>query len=335
MSTWTNRPNPPVMPPLIFGERQARVGYGFHGMVDQFAHLTPKCDYDTRARNGFFFKGNVVDINGVVVNQNYYSHMLAVSPVENHNILIPLTGTHHGLWRGSKLTARQDQGFFIPANDRFQFETDVDEIAGSLIVTYDLNRLNYVLWAMTGDTRLIVSESQVRQLPLVHGAVNFRKLFLNLFSQVDSFGGNLELLMINGFDDQFYRLLAMSLRPEYFLGDEIPARDQQVIQKHEIMARFERHVEENIDKPMHLSELEAALGVTARALQYACMKRHGCSPRVYIRNRKLDMAHERLSHRADPVKLASLAFELGFSSQSQFSKYFRERFGILPSQLRG
>lgn len=99
------------------------------------------------------------------------------------------------------------------------------------------------------------------------------------------------------------------------------------------MKAFERYVEEHIDQPIALSALEAALGVTARALQYACLKQHGCSPRAYIRNRKLERAYARLSHRTAPAKLASLAFELGFSSQSQFARYFRERFGVLPSAV--
>lgn len=164
LSTDTSR-LPDTMPHLLFGEKEAKPAKGFHGMVDQFSHLTPKCDYDSKAKNGFFYKGNVLQINGIVVNQNYYSHMLAVSPVENHNILIPLSGTHNGIWRGTKLKAQRDQGFFIPANDLFQFETEVGEIAGSLIITYDLNRLNHVMWAMTGDRHCIVTEENVSHLP--------------------------------------------------------------------------------------------------------------------------------------------------------------------------
>lgn len=78
--------------------------------------------------------------------------------------------------------------------------------------------------------------------------------------------------MLNGFDDQFYRLLAMTLRPDHFLSTETAAKTDQSVQKQGIMARFESHVEDNIDKPIVLSELEAVFGVTARTLQYACMK---------------------------------------------------------------
>lgn len=322
-----------AFPPLLFGEGQAHIKTGFHGMVDQFAHLTPGCDYDSKAKNGFRYKGNVLDIDGLVVNQNYYSHMLAVSAVRSHNLLIPLAGTHYGLFQGSQLTAHHEQGFFIPANDRFQFETGVTEIAGSLIITFDLERLNLVMQTMTGNVQDKVCEMRVRHLPLRQGTVNFKQLFLALFAQVDGLGGDLELLRLNAFTDQFYRLLALSLRPEYFLNRELTDSERRAIRASRVMTAFERYIDDHIEQPITLSELEAVLGVTARALQYACLKRHGCTPRAFIRNKILERAYARLMQQNAPVKLATLAFELGFSSQSQFAKFFRERFGVLPSEL--
>lgn len=321
------------LPALVFGERLASVGRGFHGLVDQFSHLTPGCDYDTRAARGFLYKGNVVAIDSIVINQNYYSHMLAVSAVKEHNILIPLAGTHNGLFRGTSLRASKEQGFFIPANDRFQFETGVDEIAGSLIIKYDINRLNWTLQTMGGNDQIWIREERVRPLPLVHGPVNFKRQMLSLLAQIDALGGDVALLKLAGFDDAFYRLLALMVQPEHFLTPALAAAARRLAERSELMTLFEQYVEAHIEKPIALSDLESGLRVSARALQYACMKRHGCPPRTYIRNRKLDLAYDRIRAAGDGVSLSSLAFELGFSSQSQFSKFFRERFGVSPSQL--
>lgn len=330
-----NRSTTPVeLPRLIFGDRHVRTERGFHGMVDRFSHLTPDCDYDSKARSGFVYKGNVLDVNGVVINQTYYGHMLAVSSVKDHNILIPLAGAHHGIWRGEKMVATGDQGFFIPANPRFQFETNQEGVAGSLIIKYELPRLNRVVMAMSGGTLSLPSEDRVRPLALKSGQINFRKLFIHWLEQVDACAGDTELLKLSGFDDSFYRLLALTVYPQYFLSSTLSAAEQSATRGHDLMHAFELHVEAHLDKPLCMSELEALLGVTARALQYACMKRHGCSPKTYIRHRKLDRAYDILSRRHETVKLAHLAFELGFSSQSQFSKYFRERFGVLPSEVK-
>ena len=333
LSAFTRHRHHPF-PPLIFGERGAQVEYGFNGMVDRFAHLTPNCDYDTRIQTGFFYKGNVVDVDGIVINQTLYGHMRAISPVNDHNILIPLQGVHNGIFRSRKLTAQGDQGYFIPANDRFFFETNLEGLAGSLIVKYDLGRMNGVLHAMSAGQLSLPAEDEVRHLALTSGNVNFKRMFIKLFSQIDDFEGDTELLRMSGFDDAFYRLLAMTLFPDFFLKRHLSTDEEKSARRSELMCVFDRYVEEHLDSPMTLSELEAVLGVSARSLQYACLKRHGCSPREYIRDRKLDLAFKRLRDRSESVKIANLAAELGFSSQSQFSKFFRQKFGILPSQVR-
>lgn len=80
--------------------------------------------------------------------------------------------------------------------------------------------------------------------------------------------------------------------------------------------------------------MEMQFGISARALQYACMKRHGCSPSAYIRNKRLDYAYQLLQNQQQGIKLTDLATQLYFSSQSQFTRYFRERFGLRPSEMQ-
>lgn len=321
------------LPPLIFGDKHAVVEKGFYGLVDKFSHLTPGCDYDSHDKRGFICKGNVLMVDGIVINQTFYTHMVAVSAVKDHNILIPLAGTHHGLWRDSKLFARHDQGFFIPANDRFQIENSIGELTGSLIITYDLNRLNRVIQAMSGTDQLWVSGDNVRHLPLACGQVHFKKLLLGLLSQIDAYGGDAHLLQLSGFGDAFYRLLAMMVLPDVFVMPSVSPKDLRVARQTGLMARFEQYIDAHVEEPITLTELEAFLGIGARALQYACNKQHGCTPREFIRNRKLDLAFDTLRQASTEIKLSSLAFELGFSSHSQFSKFFRQRFGVSPSQV--
>jgi len=238
-----------------------------------------------------------------------------------------------GLWKGRQLLARNDQGFFIPANDRFQIENTVNELTGSLIISYDLNRLNRIVQAMSGTDQLRVSGDNVRHLPLASGQIHFKKLLLGLLSQIDAYGGDAHLLQLSGFGDGFYRLLAMMVLPDVFVKPNVSPKDLRVAKQTGLMARFERYIDAHIEETITLTELEAVLGVSARALQYACSRQHGCTPREFIRDRKLDLAFDKLRLATTEVKLSSLAFELGFSSHSQFSKFFRQRFGVSPSQV--
>lgn len=324
---------PPALPRLLFGEKDAQVVGGFYGMTDKFSHLTPDCDYDSKARRDFVHKGSYIDVNGVAINETYYCHMIAVSSVGKNNILLPVVGLHNGIWRNSRMVATKDQGFFIPRNDRFELETEVEGVAGGLIISFDLDRLERVGMIMSGGQPFQIDTRAVRVLPLTCGKVDFKKLFLNLMLQIDAFATDVDLLVMNGFDEQFYRLLAMTFKPELFLKKELTEKDAQLFGKPRSLLLFERYVEANIEKLILLSEVEALLGVTARTLQYACLRHYGCSPRVYIRNKKLELAFERLQTAKGQIRIARLAAELGFSSQSQFSRFFRERFGILPSQV--
>ncbi|MCK9513641.1 MAG: helix-turn-helix domain-containing protein [Pigmentiphaga sp.] len=55
-----------------------------------------------------------------------------------------------------------------------------------------------------------------------------------------------------------------------------------------------------------------------------------------IRNKRLDLAYRMILDRRNPPKpLKELAYRCGFSSRAQFSRFFQERFGIAPKELRG
>lgn len=54
-----------------------------------------------------------------------------------------------------------------------------------------------------------------------------------------------------------------------------------------------------------------------------------------IRNKRLDMACRMvLQQRDQPLSLKALAYRCGFSSAAQFSRFFQDRFGVNPKELR-
>lgn len=55
-----------------------------------------------------------------------------------------------------------------------------------------------------------------------------------------------------------------------------------------------------------------------------------------IRNKRLDLAYRLiLQKRGQSLSLKELAHECGFSNRSQFSRFFHDRFGLAPKELRG
>lgn len=54
-----------------------------------------------------------------------------------------------------------------------------------------------------------------------------------------------------------------------------------------------------------------------------------------IRNKRLDVAYRMILHKGgQKLSLKELAYQCGFSNRSQFSRFFRERFGLGPNELR-
>ena len=58
------------------------------------------------------------------------------------------------------------------------------------------------------------------------------------------------------------------------------------------------------------------------------------TPTVYILNRRLDVAAERLRHERGRPRVSEVAFSAGFSDLSYFSHAFRRRFGVSARSYR-
>ena len=81
-----------------------------------------------------------------------------------------------------------------------------------------------------------------------------------------------------------------------------------------------------------VSSLAERLGVSREFLTREFKKELGWSPYQYIQNYRLKEAHELLIYSSLSVK--EIAFQLGFSSSTIFSRQFKQHYKISPSELR-
>lgn len=95
-----------------------------------------------------------------------------------------------------------------------------------------------------------------------------------------------------------------------------------------------RFIHTHLDERISIEDIARYASVTPRALQIAFRRHLGITPRAYVRNARLDLAHHALSadvtHR---LKLSSVAQDHGFANASKFAQRFRERFGQNPSRV--
>ena len=90
-------------------------------------------------------------------------------------------------------------------------------------------------------------------------------------------------------------------------------------------------IDANLHQPIGLPEIAAAAHVGVRALTLAFDKRFGVAPGRYLRQRRLDAAREVLRRPAPGVTVTAVAMDLQFGNLGQFARYYRQRFGELPS----
>lgn len=99
------------------------------------------------------------------------------------------------------------------------------------------------------------------------------------------------------------------------------------------MDRLVQYVHENLTEPLTLAQMAQAAAVSERRLNNLCHEAFGKSPKVWLRDIRLDRA--RASLMANPVQsLSNLAMEMGFFHLGRFSTYYHQRFDELPSQTR-
>jgi transcriptional regulator GlxA family with amidase domain len=93
-------------------------------------------------------------------------------------------------------------------------------------------------------------------------------------------------------------------------------------------------IEENAHRPITLSDMAEAAGISARGLQFAFARHRDTTPMQYLRLIRLSHAHQDLQL-ADPqrgARVEEIARRWGFASPSRFSQYYRDAYGAPPHQ---
>jgi len=99
-----------------------------------------------------------------------------------------------------------------------------------------------------------------------------------------------------------------------------------------VMQRLERVLDENRDRPLYLSEICAAIGVTDRTLRLHCQEVLGTSPHRYLWLRRMHQVRRALSLTdAAVTTVTQIATDYGFWELGRFSVAYGRLFGEAPS----
>lgn len=120
-------------------------------------------------------------------------------------------------------------------------------------------------------------------------------------------------------------LFGLADRNDIFLSElsQIKRQDRKSIQE---------VVEANISNPVTLQDLAYLSGRSLSSFKRDFKAIYNTSPLQWIRNRRLDKAVEMLTRSS--LSVTEVCYRTGFENVSHFSKVFKLRFGITPSEFK-
>lgn len=98
----------------------------------------------------------------------------------------------------------------------------------------------------------------------------------------------------------------------------------------EIFDGLVSYLKRNIDKRLTLDDLSKATLVSVAKIRKLFYKKHSCSPMQYFNQLKIEAAIELMC--STSLSYAEIASRLGFSSAAYFSRLFKKKTGLSPSE---
>ena len=93
-----------------------------------------------------------------------------------------------------------------------------------------------------------------------------------------------------------------------------------------------RYMEEHLDEPLSIPQLSRRALLSPTAFKAAFRQRYGLAVHAWLRQRRMERAAQLL--RGSSLTVLEVAQSVGYSSGSQFTAAFRERYGTSPGKFR-
>jgi len=101
---------------------------------------------------------------------------------------------------------------------------------------------------------------------------------------------------------------------------------------HSLAYEMERYIRENASHNLTLSQLSERFGYTKQYVIRIFKKQFRTTPTAFINDTKLSLAIRRLTESDRPIE--EIAHRCGFEDANYFSRQFKKKFGLSPSEYR-
>ncbi|KAB5489417.1 helix-turn-helix domain-containing protein [Flagellimonas hadalis] len=162
-----------------------------------------------------------------------------------------------------------------------------------------------------------------------YGSYNLRMADLVSSIKKVTAEGMIRVLQIEGL---VYQILSMHIVQH---NDEMQNKGPETsLLKRELntIREYAEKIGKNIAKEFTLEEISNETGLTQAKLQEGFKLLYGMTVTEYIRNTRLEVARDYIE--TTEMNISEVVYSIGFTSRSYFSKIFKEKYGISPSEFK-
>lgn len=128
-------------------------------------------------------------------------------------------------------------------------------------------------------------------------------------------------------------MIAHQLLEDPFRAPESDPEEETVPLSGDALARLNTHLEANLERHVTVEEMAQLIGISRHHFSRRFKAATGQSPHQFAIRGKLDHA-ARLLQEEDSESVISIAQKFGYANPAQFSKVFRQHFGLSPRNWR-
>ena len=110
------------------------------------------------------------------------------------------------------------------------------------------------------------------------------------------------------------------------------AQENRLLRYPLLIQKVVKEMSQNLETPVSTKDLAVSQRISQRQLERLFSRYVACSPRRYYLNLQLERAHQLCEQTC--LSLTEVALASGFSSPSVFTRHFKRKFRVTPSQLR-
>ncbi len=208
------------------------------------------------------------------------------------------------------------------------------------------------------DVKVVASVIQVRRKPFLRKRLNqgeeLNKQLYNVFLDTDhekvfAYYGSYNLkiadvmaalqkvkakgmIWVMQIEGLVYQILSMHMIQHN--KEVLGTRPQTSLLKRELktIRSFAKKIEKHIAQDFSLEEISAETGLTQAKLQEGFKLLYNKTVTEFIRNARLEVARDLIAN--SELNISEVVYSIGFTSRSYFSKIFKEKFGISPSEFK-